>query len=246
MLVFATNRFRVTYRAQVLGIFWPMANPLILVTVMSVVFGVIFKTDIEAYPVFLMLGMVLWNFVIHSWTDGTACLVRHAQVVKRTAVPSYVVVTGTVLSHLFTLGFSSLSLVPLVAFYPEAFHISAALLLLPVLIAIAIITVLGLVLATSVLNVLYRDVGYVVDSILLVMFWATPIVWPLERLPQSIHGVLLLNPVAANLHCMRDVIMKGVFPPLSVFLSAALGSLVLLLIGTVVHRRIDSLVTDHV
>jgi homopolymeric O-antigen transport system permease protein len=244
--VFANSRFRATYRAQALGILWPMANPLILMVVMSFVFGVIFKTDIKAYPVFLMLGLVLWHFVTHSWTGGTQCLVQHAAVVKRTSVPSYVVTAGTVFSHLYTLGFASLSMIPLVAFYPDAFQISIWLVLVPVLIGFVVMTMLGLTLATSVLNVIYRDVGYLVDSLLLVLFWATPIVWPLEKLPKAVHAFLLLNPIAACLHCLRDIVMKGALPPLKVFGVAAVTSFATLIIGIALHRKYDAWVTDHV
>jgi len=246
LVVFSTSRFRATYRAQVLGILWPMANPLILMIVIALVFGVVFRHHLEAYPVYIMHGLVLWHFVTHAWTQGTACLVQHGHIVKHTGVPTYVVATGTVFSHLFTLGFASLSLVPLVAFYPDAFRLSFALLLVPVLLLFIVLTMLGLVLATSVLNVLYRDVGYVVDSLLLVLFWATPIVWPFDRLPQEVHKFVLVSPLASILHCMRDVVMKGVLPPATVFGAAALTSVLTLVLGVLIHRRYAHLVPDHV
>src|SRR5688572_8924214 len=71
--VFTQGRFRANYRAQALGLIWPVANPLILMVVISVVFGVVFPTDIPAYPVFLMLGLVPWHFFSHTWTDSTTC-----------------------------------------------------------------------------------------------------------------------------------------------------------------------------
>ena len=98
--------------------------------VMTVFFGVVFPPDIDAYPVFLLLGLVPWHFLSHAWTDGTTCLLHHAAVIKRTSVPSYVVVMGTVFSHVFNLGFASLSLLPLIALYPDSFKVSLAMLLL--------------------------------------------------------------------------------------------------------------------
>ena len=246
LMVFTQSRFRATYRAQSLGIVWPIANPLILMVVMSLVFGVVFRAAMPAYPVFLMLGLVLWHFVIHAWTDGTSSLVRHSAIVKQTAVPAYVVVVGTVLSHLFTLGFASLSLVPLIAFYPEAFRVMPALILLPVLILLALLTTVGLVFATSVLNVRYRDVGYIVDSVLLVLFWATPIVWPIENVPRWMHPVLWINPVASILQCLRTVVMHGAFPPLPLFAEAVASSLGTLVVGVLVYRRYHYQVADHV
>lgn len=246
LAVFTTSRFRATYRAQSLGILWPIANPLILMIVMSVVFGVVFKPDVDAYPVFLMLGLVLWHFLTHAWTHGTTAFIRHADIVKKTGIPPYVVSLGTVLSHLFTLAFASLSVLPLIAVYPEAFPVTPALLLLPVLVVLALVGATGLVLATSVLHVLYRDVAYIVDSALLVLFWATPIVWPIEQVPEWVHPYLWVNPIASNLHCIRSVVMHGALPPAGVFGAAVVGALALLVFGVVVHRRYARLVVDHV
>ncbi|HMR78752.1 MAG TPA: hypothetical protein PKD61_26775, partial [Polyangiaceae bacterium] len=86
--VFTLSRFRATYRAQALGLLWPVANPTILMIVMSVFFGLIFPPDVKAYPVFLLLGLVPWHFLSHAWTDGTTCLLHHAAVIKRTSVPA--------------------------------------------------------------------------------------------------------------------------------------------------------------
>lgn len=243
---FTSSRFRATYRAQSLGIVWPIANPLVLMLVISVVFGVVFKGEVQAYPVFLMLGLVLWQFLTHSWTQATGSLVSHADIVKRAAVPAWVVLVGTVLSHVFTLGFASLSLLPLVAVYPEAFHVTFGLLLVPFNVAAVVLTAIALSLATGVLNAAYRDVGYIVDSVLLVVFWATPIMWPLEYVPQWFRPFVLVNPIASNLQCIRDVVLKGAWPPGTVIAAAFVGPLLLLAAGAFVYDRRAASVPDHV
>ena len=244
--VFTMSRFRATYRAQALGLLWPVANPTILMIVMSVFFGVIFPPDVKAYPVFLLLGLVPWHFLSHAWTDGTTCMLQHAAVIKRTSVPAYVVAMGTVFSHTFNLGFASLSLLPLIAFYPEAFQVSLAMVALPVLILLSVCLGLGLTLLTSILNVVYRDVGYIVNSILLVLFWATPIIYPMHKVPDAYQGWMMLNPMASLIYCIRVIIMDGAFPPARPFWSATAVSLGFLALGTLVYRRFSSVVADHV
>jgi ABC-2 type transport system permease protein len=244
--VFTVSRFRATYRAQALGLLWPVANPTILMIVMSVFFGLIFPPDVKAYPVFLLLGLVPWHFLSHAWTDGTTCLLQHAAVIKRTSVPAYVVVAGTVFSHTFNLGFASLSLLPLIAFYPEAFQVSFAMLALPVVVALLVCLGLGLALLSSILNVVYRDVGYIVNSVLLVLFWATPIIYPLHKVPDAYQGWMMLNPMASLIHCIRAIIIEGAFPPGRAFWPALAVSLGVLLLGALVYRRFSSVVADHV
>lgn len=244
--VFTLGRFRATYRAQALGLLWPMANPTILMIVMSVFFGIAFPSDLTAYPVFLMLGLVPWHFLSHAWTDGTTCFLHHSAVIKHTSVPAYVVASGTVFSHVFNLGFAALSLLPLIAFYPEAFHVSFALLVLPLVVVLLVALGLGLALISAVLNVVFRDVGYIVNSALVVLFWATPIAYPIDRLPGLWKQAMLLNPMASLIHCIRDVILKGAFPPGSVLGAAALSCLGLLVVGVLIYRRFETEIADHV
>lgn len=244
--VFTLSRFRATYRAQALGLLWPVANPTILMIVMTVFFGLVFPPDVAAYPVFLLLGLVPWHFLSHAWTDGTNCLLHHAQVIKRTSVPAYIVASGSVLSHTFNLGFASLSLLPLIALYPSAFRVSLAMLALPLVILLLVALGLGLTLLTGILNVVYRDVGYLVNSALLVLFWATPIIYPLTKVPEGARAWMLLNPMASIIHCIRVIVMDGALPPWSA-LGAAFGvSCGVLGLGVFVYARFSSVVSDHV
>jgi len=244
--VFTQGRFRATYRAQALGLIWPVANPLILMIVISVVFGLVFPTEIPAYPVFLMLGLIPWHFLSHSWTDGTTCFLHHAEVLKRTSVPGYVVAMGTVFAHLYNLGFASLSILPLIALYPSAFQVSFAILFLPIVLGFLIALALGLAILSGVLNVVYRDVGYIVNSALVVLFWATPIMYPLDKLTGIARRLMLLNPMASIIECIRDIIMNGRLPPLGVIAAAAGSSFGILLVGLLLYRRFARELADHV
>jgi ABC-type polysaccharide/polyol phosphate export permease len=246
LVVFTLARFRATYRAQALGLLWPVANPTILMIVMSVFFGIAFPTEQKAYPVFLMLGLVPWHFLSHAWTDGTTCFLHHAEVIKRTSVPAYIVASGTVFSHVFNLGFAALSLLPLIAAYPEAFHVSLAMVVLPLVVLLLIALGLGLALISAVLNVVFRDVGYIVNSTLVVLFWATPIAYPIDRLPGPWKQAMLLNPIASVIHCIRDVILKGAFPPPSVIGAAAASCLGVLCLGALIYARFETEIADHV
>lgn len=243
---FTISRFRATYRAQALGVWWPVANPLVLMLVMSITFGVVFPPPSEAYPVTLMIGLVIWHYLTHVVSDGKGCLLDHAAVLKKTAVPGYVIAIGTALSHVFTLAFAMLSILPLAMFYPEAFHLTSYLLLIPFLLLCLVIFAMGATLIASVLNVYYRDVGYIVDSFMLVFFWLTPVIYPLDKFSESSRAVFLLNPMASIITCARDIVMWGRLPSGLVFAAASGTSLAVLLIGILVYRRLGACVSDHV
>ncbi len=246
LAVFASSKFRAAHRAQMLGLLWPIAYPTVLMIVMSVVFGVVFRTDLEAYPVLLMLGLVPWHFLSHAWTSGMHSLLVHSEIIKRTAVPPWVIITGTVLADLYNLGFSALSVLPLIAFYPEAFKVSPALLLLPLVVVCLIAFGLGLALASAVLNVIFRDTGYIVDSVLIALFWATPIIYPLSRVPGLGHALMHLNPMATIVESVRVIVMQGETPSGWLMLSVFGGCFGTLLLGALVYRLFAPVVSDHV
>lgn len=246
LAVFASSKFRAAHRAQMLGLIWPIAYPTVLMIVMSVVFGVVFRTDLEAYPVLLMLGLVPWHFLSHAWTSGMHSLLVHAEIIKRTSVPPWVIISGTVLADLYNLGFSALSVLPLIAFYPEAFQVSVALLLLPVIVVALIFFGLGLALASSVLNVIFRDTGYIVDSVLIALFWATPIIYPLERVPGVANTVMHLNPMATIVEAVRVIVMRGEVPSFGLMGAVLGGCFGTFFVGVFVYRRFAPVVSDHV
>ena len=153
---------------------------------------------------------------------------------------------GTVFSHVFNLGFASLSLLPLIALYPDSFKVSLAMLLLPLVIALLVVLGLGLTLITSILNVVYRDVGYIVNSLLLVLFWATPIVYSSDKVTGTAKTVMMLNPMASLIDCVRTIVMQGVAPSLRELGIAASSTAVVLAVGVVIYRSFATVVSDHV
>jgi ABC-type polysaccharide/polyol phosphate export permease len=151
-----------------------------------------------------------------------------------------------VFSHVLNLAFASLSLLPLVALYPHAFHVSSALLLLPWVLLLLVALALGLATTSAVLNVVYRDVGYIVNSALVLLFWATPIIYPLDPMPDSVRRLMLLNPMASLLQCLRDIVIGGRMPPATVLGAATASCLGVLVIGLLIYRRFARQIADHV
>src|SRR5437867_1017365 len=105
------------------------------------------------------------------------------------------------------------SLLVLLAFvFPQAFRLSPALLLIPVILAILLILLCGVALATSVLNVIYRDVAYLVSTTLTLLYWVTPIIYAVEGLPHPYRELMLLNPLTSILVALRGCLMLGQAP----------------------------------
>jgi lipopolysaccharide transport system permease protein len=166
--------------------------------------------------------------------------------VKRTVFPRALLPLASVLSYGVNAAVESLALIALVPFFPEAFHFGPALLLIPGVLACLVVLLSGAALAISVLNVIYRDVAYLVSTGLLIFYWLTPIVYPPTMLPERWWPIFSWNPLAAMVTALRDIILRGIAPSPATWLHMAAPSVLIALFGMFVFRQQESEMLDHV
>lgn len=220
---------RVRYRGSFLGYLWSMMNPLLYMLVLTFVFSKIMRFEVENLAIFILAGILTWNFFSQALSLGTASILNNGALLKKIKVPAIILTaasTGSVLVNFL------LALLPflIVAIYSDI-SISWTVLLLPFyLIPLAVFT-LGLGLGLASLNVRFRDIGHVMEPLLQVLFYGTPIIYPLSALPDKIRPLLWLNPLTSFVSAMRNILIDGVVPsPLihaimisSAFISIAIG-----------------------
>jgi ABC-type polysaccharide/polyol phosphate export permease len=244
--VLTRNDFRARYRAQALGTLWSLLNPLVTMSILSVIFTRVFHSTIAHFPVFLLIGLVSWQWVTSSLLSATAVFVAHSDVVKRTVFPRQLLPISAVLSYGINFCIESLVVLASVMVWPSAFRLSPALLLVPLILGLMAAMLIGLSLATSVLNVVYRDVAYLVNTGLTLLYWLTPIIYPPEVLPEPWRTVLHCNPLGVMLIALRDVAMNGRAPELVTW-AAMVGSTASVLCGGwIVFRHYERMVLDYV
>lgn len=237
--------FKIRYRNMSLGVFWSLLNPLILMGVMTFVFTVLNPNNtIEDFPLFVLCGLVPYNFFSVSWNNGTISISNNAGLIKRVPVPREVVPIATVLSTCIHLLIQiALLLVMAIAF---GRGINWHWLWLPLVWALAVIFVCGIVLITSALDVYIRDVRYVVESVVTVMFWAIPIFYyPSPAIAARFSYVFDYNPITALVFALRLILIEGQSPPLSLLAKFALSSCGMFVLGWFVFRRLKSRFFDY-
>src|SRR5262249_42779153 len=153
--------FRARYRSQALGILWSLLNPLVQTAILTVIFSHVsaFKSAIPNYPVYLLMGVVVWQWFSTAINTATQSFIAQADIVKRTVFARQIVPLATALSYGVNFAMEAMLVVALAVIWPGAFKLSPALLLVPIILVILAALILGVVLATSVLNVIYRDVA---------------------------------------------------------------------------------------
>jgi lipopolysaccharide transport system permease protein len=235
--------FKVRYRNMSLGVFWSLLNPLITMGVLFFVFGVMLPNGVKGYPVFVLCGLIPFNFFSSAWGTGTNSLVENAGLIKRVPIPREVVPIASVLSNCLHLLIQIGMLLTFVIAF--GYGVNRYWVWLPVVWGLEVVFVLGLVLACSALDVYLRDMRYLVESTNVLLFWLVPIVYGFERIPAKYSEIYSWNPIAALVMALRRILMDGTPPGGTLILKLSLGSVASLVIGWMIFRGLHRRFYDH-
>lgn len=237
--------FRIRYRNMSLGILWSLINPLVMMTVLSLIFGRVLSGGGERpYPVFILCGLVPFNFFVGALMTGATSIVDNAGLIKRLPVPREVIPIAAVLSNCVHLLIQiALLLVLTLAF---GLRPNWHWLWLPVIWALYVAFVCGLALGSSAINVYIRDTRYVLESFTTVLFWLVPIFYSFSIIPQQYRDIYRFNPVAALVMAMRNILMEGIAPPTSLIVNMAIAAAFALTAGLLIFARLKTRFYEHI
>ncbi len=204
--------FKLRYHDSFLGYLWSVLRPLALFTILYIVFAKVFQVGdaIPHYPVYLLMGLVIWNYFTEASSTCLAGIVEKGDLMRKISFPKYIVIVSKITSALINLSINFV----IVAVFMLLFGTSLspwAILVVPLLIAELLIFTLGLGLIFGSLYVRLRDLNYIWEVIVQALFYATPILYPLEFVVENFSKrfaqVLMLNPIAQILQDLRLVLV---------------------------------------
>ena len=220
---------KVRYKRSLLGVGWTLLNPLLTMVVLVVVFSTIFRFTVENYAVYVLSGLILWQFHAQTTSYSMSQMVWGGDLLRRIYLPKAVFAvssTGTGLVNLV------LALIPLVVIMlATGVRLTPAMLSLPVPVIFAAAFGLGIGLFMSALAVYYADVVNIYEVLLLAWMYLTPIIYPVDILPENLQSMMVWNPMAVFVELFRTPILDGVFPPVNLYLRGAIFAVVSLVIG---------------
>jgi len=241
--------FRIRYRNMSLGVLWSVLNPLVMLGILLIVFTVVYPQSGQPYfPISVLLGLVSYNFLTLCIPAATISVIENAPLVKKVAFPRQILPISVVLSQ----SIQVLVQFGLVAVFVLLFRVplTAKLLLVPPIVVVLLLFVLGAGLLCSALSVVFRDTRYILESLLTVLFWLSPVFYPLsivhEKFPVWLFGIYILNPLAGCVEGLRRVILQGLYPDLASLVAATAVSLATFTFGFALFTRLQRRFADLV
>jgi len=230
--------FKVRYRNMSLGVFWSLLNPLIMMGVLTFIFTKIFAQHDRNFPLSVLCGMVLFNFFTVAWVTGTTSVLDNSPLIKRVPVPRQVFPIASVLSNCLHLLIQIGLLLGIVLVFGNGLNIHW--LWLPLIWGLEILFVMGLALLFSAVNIYVRDTRYVVEATNTVLFWLVPVVYSFAVIPVQFRGIYQINPVAALVLMMRNVLLEGRAPLGSTLIRLAIVSVLMFGTGWFVFGKLKN------
>ena len=235
---------RSRYKGSVLGVAWSLLNPIALVAVYTVAFQFVIRIRIPHYPLFLIVGLLPWLFFASALSAAVGSIVDQGALVKKVAFPREVLPIAAVGSQLTHFGLAYFLVVPLVA--AAQVGLGAAILLLPALLLLLALFTCGLALALATAQVYLRDSRHLLEVLLQIWFWATPVVYSLSLVPDRLRPVYLLNPLASFVASFRDVILDLSVPDPRRLAALVAISIATFAAGYAVFSRCQPRFAEHV
>ena len=169
---------KVRYRRSVLGLLWTVLNPLMMMTVMTIIFATLFKSSIENFALYYLSGYILYTFLNESTTLSLFSIVNNNALMKKVYIPKYLFPMSKVASSLVNLGFSFIAMLIVMLVTRARFYWT--ILLTPVLVVYLMLFCLGLGMILATLDVFFRDIGHLYTIVTLIWMYMTPLFYPSE------------------------------------------------------------------
>lgn len=238
----ATN-FKLRYQGSMLGYVWSLLKPLLLFSVLYTVFSVLMKNSIPNYQVYLLLGIVIFNFFAEATSIGLSSLLEKKNLISKIYFPRILIVIASTFSSLITFSLNLIILVVFLVISNTPF--STSMLFFPVYIIDLYMLSLGVALLLSCLYIRLRDLSHIWEIILQMLFWLTPIFYTIEIVPLQFHRLFYFNPITRIIDYSRTIFLAEHIPSFRLNAIIFCVCLAVLLIGLFVFKKSDQNLVEN-
>ncbi len=241
-----TKDIKIKYRRSVLGIAWSILNPMLTMLVLTQVFQMLLKLEVDNFATYYIVGASLWNFFAEASSISLDAILGSASLIKKVYIPKYIFPLEKCLFSLVNLCFSFIAVI--IVMIIQGVYPTFTTLLFPIPVLYCFIFTCGMSLFLSAVTVYFRDIAHLYSVFLTLWIYLTPILYPISLLEGHplIYNVVRFNPMTHYITYFRDVVMENTVPGLTDNLICIGMSLGVFIIGALVFRKAEGKFILHI
>lgn len=230
---------KVRYRHSFLGMLWTILNPLLMMAVLTIAFSNIFEMNIDNFPVYVLIGQIIFNCNAEATTTGMNAILWNASLLKKVYIPKYLLPLSNVLSSMVNFGFSFIALIIVMVVTGAPFHSSMLLLWIPL--CYLLLFSFGLTLVLCTVNVFFRDTQHLYSVFITAWMYLSAIFYPPDIVPGNFRIFIEWNPLYQFIIFFREIILEGQFPNLEMNILCLIIASVSAIMGMCIFAKMQ----DH-
>ena len=242
---FTWRDIKIKYKQTVLGFLWAVLQPLFMMVIFTFFFGKALNIPSQnlPYPIYVFSGLLIWNLFSTGLSSASNSMVNNASIIKKIYFPRLIIPVSAILVALFDFLMAFILFVPLLIYYQQSVF-WFAIIVWPLAILVSVIATLGLGAWLAALNVKYRDFRYVIPFLIQVLFFLTPVIYPISLLKYPVlQYILACSPMLAAVELFRYP-LTGIAPDSYFLWISLLSGVVLVAIGVSYFKRTEDFFAD--
>jgi len=240
--VFAITDLKIRYKNSVLGILWSFLEPLSMLAVLYFIFNYVFPSKIPHYPLYLLLGLITWNYFTRGTSAGMNSIQARKGLIVTISFPKITLPVGAVVTSSLMMCFELL----VFGFFMVLFQFipPITILLFPIFLFFVFLLNVGIALPLSIASIKYKDIGYIWQVITYAGFFLTPVIYNLDVFPAQTRSILLINPMAQIIKMSHDAVLYGISPYIQDVIYTGIISIMVFLVGLTIFMKKERIISD--
>lgn len=242
IMTFAIMDLKLRYRNSLLGVGWSFLEPLLILSILNIVFSTILKNNIENFPIFLILGLTMFNMFTRGSSMSIESILGRSPIIKSAYLKREIFPIASNITAFLMMCIEFSIVIAFIVF----FHLIPAytVIIIPYFLVILFVLTLGISLPLSILNVRFRDVRIIWAVITQSLFFLTPIFYKIDFLPTSISELVRMNPLALLIEMSHNALLYDKFPTTYELAYTTGVSILVLIVGWAIFRRLNHTIDE--
>jgi len=233
---FVIKDLKVKYKNAALGFFWSFLQPLLMMAVFTFIFSIVFRANVENYPLFFLSAFLAWNFFATSLSAASNSLVGNAGLIKKIYFPREIIPFSIILGNLVTFLIGLSLLMVALLFFGYKFYLFLPVLVLTIVLQILVLTGFSLMLAVA--NVYFRDIQHIIGVLLMTWMYGTPIIYDITMIPERFQILIkYANPLTSIIFMYRNSLYWNNWPSMKLLTHAIFMSIAIFIAGYLIFLK---------